>query len=76
MGFTPPLIEAVQLMTPSSDQTEQQWLEAIAAHDLARIVKIADVEDHTRDGVLAQVEPQERARLENFRERALSQLAR
>ena len=47
MGFGPDIVETVNLLTKKEDYVESEYLDRIAEHELARIVKFADLIDNT-----------------------------
>ncbi|MCF4006296.1 hypothetical protein L1O03_03765 [Corynebacterium uropygiale] len=76
MGFSDSIIEAVEVLTPQPELSEEEWLQRINAHDLARQVKQADIADHTRPEALDALDSAQRAHAEEFRERAAEMFAR
>ena len=67
-GFPPEVVEAVDALTKRDGETRMQAAKRAAANAIARVVKIADVQDNLDTRRLNQLTPEDETRLQEYRE--------
>ncbi|MBV9469825.1 MAG: bifunctional (p)ppGpp synthetase/guanosine-3',5'-bis(diphosphate) 3'-pyrophosphohydrolase [Abitibacteriaceae bacterium] len=72
-GYSPAIIEAVELLTRREQDSYEAFIERVANNPLVRQVKIADLQDNLRIERIAEPTQQDYQRLEKYR-RALNVL--
>jgi hypothetical protein len=74
-GIDPDVVAAVQLLTRRDDVPSDRYYARIAAHPIARAVKLADIADNLQPGRTARLDDETRKRLEERYAIALLALA-
>ena len=66
-GFSDRVVEAVVTLTKVGGQTYEQYIDGLAHHPLARIVKLADLEDNSDRSRIPDPTDRDQERLEKYR---------
>ena len=67
MGYSDEVLSALNCLTRRDDETYMEFVERAKANPIARLVKIADIEDNIDIRRLAQITDQDRDRLQRYR---------
>ncbi|MFD0715502.1 HD domain-containing protein [Paenibacillus sp. GCM10027626] len=66
-GFSENIVTAVDCLSRQPDESYEQFIERIRGNDLARRVKILDLQDNSDLSRIADPEEKDRARIEKYR---------
>lgn len=67
MGYSQAVIEVLDCLTRRNDETYMEFVERAAKHPIARIVKLADIEDNMDIRRLQDITDQDQSRLQRYR---------
>lgn len=65
-GYPPEVVSAVEVLSHRLDEPYDKYVERVAGCDLARRVKLADLEDNMQLDRLQQLRPNDRVRLSKY----------